>query len=168
MAQTSNEGKLLRGLFFVLTKLSALCFALALAINFANVVGRYVFHMPIFWAEEVTIILIIWSVSLISFQLTVKNEHLVTEILKPYLSSAMQKAVLIFTTILGIGISLFIVYYSFLVVELVARLGQVTTVAEIPKSIAYSSISVMFVFAAVGGVIRLVDIVKNHHVGGEK
>lgn len=165
MEQTSREGRLLKSLFFVLTKLSALCFALALAINFANVVGRYVFHMPIFWAEEVTIILIIWSVSLISFQLTVKNEHLVTEILKPYLSSGMQKALLILTTSLGVVISLFVVYYSFLVVELVARLGQVTTVAEIPKSIAYSSISVMFAFAAVGGVLRLVDIIKNNNLG---
>lgn len=168
MGEKIKDGKVLRGLLLFLTKLSALCFALALAINFANVVGRYVFHMPIFWAEEVTIILIIWSVSLISFQLTVNNEHLVTEILKPYLSFRMQKALLVFTTLIGVAISVFIAYYSYLVVELVGRLGQVTTVAEIPKSVAYASITVMFVFAGVGGLIRLFDVIKHSNSGSQK
>ena len=32
--------------------LSGVLFLLAVVLNFVNVIGRYVFGMPIFWAEE--------------------------------------------------------------------------------------------------------------------
>ena len=35
---------------------------LAIAINFANIVGRYVFSAPLPWAEEVLSFLVIWGV----------------------------------------------------------------------------------------------------------
>jgi hypothetical protein len=39
-------------------------FLFALALNFSNVVGRYVFHAPIFWAEEAMIYTFVWCVFL--------------------------------------------------------------------------------------------------------
>ena len=36
----------------------------AVAINFANIVGRYVFLAPFDWAEEVLVFLVIWGVCL--------------------------------------------------------------------------------------------------------
>ena len=35
---------------------------MAIAINLANVVGRYVFAAPVFWAEEVLMFMIIWGI----------------------------------------------------------------------------------------------------------
>src|SRR5690606_67233 len=136
-ASSGTLSRIVDGFMFLLAQAASICFAAALILNFANVVGRYVFHAPIFWAEEVTIILIIWAVCLMSFRLTLRGEHLVTDILRPYLPVSMQKVLVTMTTLLGMVLSIFIVFYAFKVVDLVHRMGQVTVVAELPKSVAY-------------------------------
>ncbi|WP_167752767.1 TRAP transporter small permease [Pusillimonas caeni] len=153
-------GKAVNGFMFLLAQIASICFAAALVINFANVVGRYVFHAPIFWAEEITIILIIWAVCLMSFRLTLRGEHLVTDILRPYLPVSMQKILVTLTTLAGMALSIFIVYYAFKVVDLVHRMGQVTVVAELPKSVAYGSILVCFVLAVAGAALRIGNLLK--------
>lgn len=148
------------GFMTVLAQIASICFAAALILNFSNVVGRYVFHAPIFWAEEVTIVLIVWAVCLMSFRLTVRGEHLVTDILRPYLPLSLQKALVTLTTLVGLCLSAFVVYYAFKLVELVHRLGQVTVVAEIPKWLTYGSILVCFVLAVVGAALRIKRLLK--------
>lgn len=160
IAPSGIPGRVLNGALWVLDQGAAVCFALALLLNFANVVGRYVFHLPIFWAEEVTIILIIWSVCLMSFRLTLFGEHLVTDILRPYLAPRAQAVLLFATTALGAVLSGFIVFYAYKVVEFVERLGQVTIVAEMPKSWAYSSILVCFAFVVLASVLRLLALLR--------
>ena len=49
---------------------------LAIAINFANIVGRYVFLAPLPWAEEVLVFLVIWGVCLGASAVTYDNRHL--------------------------------------------------------------------------------------------
>ena len=46
------------------------------ALNFANVVGRYVFFQPIIWAEEVLVFIMIWCVMLGATVVTWENQHL--------------------------------------------------------------------------------------------
>lgn len=151
-------GRLIGFVLRVFDAAAALFFASALLINFANVVGRYAFHSPIYWAEEVTIILIIWSVCLMSFKLTLHNEHLVTDILRPYLPERWQIVLAAVTTAWAVALSVFIAYYAFVVVQMVARMSQVTTVAEIPKSLAYSSILVCFVLVIIAAMLALIGI----------
>ena len=55
--------------------LGALIFA-GVALNFANVVGRYVFFKPIIWAEEVLVFIMIWCVMLGATVVTWENQHL--------------------------------------------------------------------------------------------
>lgn len=160
IAPAGLSGRLLNGVLWVLDQGAAICFALALLLNFANVVGRYLFHLPIFWAEEVTIILIIWSVCLMSFRLTLFGDHLVTDILRPYLSPGCQKLLLFATTALGAVLSAFVAFYAYKVVDFVGRLGQVTIVAEMPKSWAYSSILVCFSFVVVASALRLLALLR--------
>ena len=160
IAPAGTAGRLLNAFLWILDQGAAVCFALALLLNFANVVGRYVFHTPIFWAEEVTIILIIWSVCLMSFRLTLFGEHLVTDIVRPYLSRQGQTVLIFVTTIFGAALSAFVAYYAWKVVDFVGRLGQVTIVAELPKSWAYSSILVAFSFVVLASVFRLLALLR--------
>ena len=44
--------------------LAALLLIAGVAINFANVIGRYVFQSAIYWAEEAMIYMAIWSIFL--------------------------------------------------------------------------------------------------------
>ncbi len=45
-------------------------------INIANVIGRYVFSAPIFWAEEVLVFMVIWAVFLSAVAITFNGGHL--------------------------------------------------------------------------------------------
>ena len=46
------------------------------ALNFANVVGRYVFWKPIIWAEEILVFIMVWCVMLGATLVTWENQHL--------------------------------------------------------------------------------------------
>ena len=48
----------------------------AIAVNIANVIGRYIFSAPIFWAEEVLVFIIVWSVFLAAATITYRGEHI--------------------------------------------------------------------------------------------
>ena len=52
----------------------------AIAINFANIVGRYVFSAPLAWAEEVLSFLVIWGVCLGASAVTYDRRHLVMDL----------------------------------------------------------------------------------------
>src|SRR5262245_19905501 len=56
--------------------LTGVVFLAATLINIANVVGRYVFSRPIFWAEEVLVFMVIWGVFLSAVSITFSGRHL--------------------------------------------------------------------------------------------
>lgn len=138
--------------------LSGSAFAAALLINAANVAGRYLFHSPIFWAEEATTLLIIWSVCLMSYRLTLRGENLSAEILKPLLPPSAQRWVACGLAAAGTALCGYFAYNAYLVVELVARFSQVTNVAEIPKQYVNGSIFAAFVLACLGGMTRSLSL----------
>lgn len=51
-------------------------FLIAAALNIINVIARYVFSNPIFWAEEILIFIIIWGVFLVAGSITYRGGHL--------------------------------------------------------------------------------------------
>ena len=53
----------------------------AIAINVANVIGRYVFDAPVSWAEEVLSYMIIWGVFIAVGAITYQGLHLRMDLL---------------------------------------------------------------------------------------
>ena len=143
-----------------LDTMAAFLFACALLINVGNVIGRYVFHAPLFWAEEVTTLLVIWSIALLSFRLTARGEHLVTDVLRVFLPEHLQRALLVLVNVFVLVFVSYLAWQSYLVVDMVGRYGQVTTVAELPKSVANGAILTLFVLAALGAVVRLMQVMN--------
>ena len=41
-------------------------FLIAAALNIVNVIARYVFSNPIFWAEEILVFIVIWTVFVVA------------------------------------------------------------------------------------------------------
>ena len=56
--------------------ITGVIFLAAAFINIGNVVGRYVFSAPIFWAEEVMVFMVIWAVFLSAISITFSGSHL--------------------------------------------------------------------------------------------
>jgi TRAP-type C4-dicarboxylate transport system permease small subunit len=130
---------------------------LAIAINFANIVGRYLFLSPLPWAEEVLVFLVIWGVCLGASAVTYDNRHLDMDLLvvrfPPKLRgvlAALQLAVLV-------GFCAFTAVNAWTIVALMARNGQVSITAGIPMTIPYAAFVTGFALIAVAAVAGAVE-----------
>jgi TRAP-type C4-dicarboxylate transport system permease small subunit len=117
---------------------------LAIAINFANVVGRYLFLAPLPWAEEVLSFLVIWGVALGCSAVTYEGRHLAMDLLSASFSPRLRAV--LDALVLGtmIGLCGFACLQGWRIVEVMARNGQVSITAGIPMTIPYSAFIVGF------------------------
>lgn len=129
---------------------------LAIGINFANIVGRYVFFAPLPWAEEVLSFLIIWGVCLGASAVTYDRRHLAMDVLVGAYPPLFRRVVegLILAAI--VGFSGFAAVQAWNIVRIMAANGQVSITAEIPMTVPYFGFVVGFTMIAVAAVATAV------------
>lgn len=134
---------------------AGLVFLFAIFLDFANVVGRYVFHHPIFWAEEIAVYAIIWCVMAGAALVVWRSAHLRVEILEMFLPSR-TKMWLRGVILLVVGlVALTMVYYGTQFVTFIASLDQRSAVSGIPMSLAFAAIPVGFALVALAAFVRV-------------
>ena len=145
------------GLFKIIGAVAGVVFICAILLDFANVVGRYVFHRPIFWAEEVVVYGIIWCVMVGAAMVVWRSNHLRVEILEMFVSKRsvirLRFVLLLITALVG----LVMVSYGTQFVWFILSMDQRSTAANIPMGIPFAAIPVGFgliALAAVGRIAR--------------
>jgi TRAP-type C4-dicarboxylate transport system permease small subunit len=141
----------------ILRVIRALLGSLILAgvvLNFANVVGRYVFWRPIIWAEEILVFLMIWCVMLGATLVTWENAHLRMDAVYQLGSPRVRRWLNLVSTLAFLAASAFVLVQSTRVVALVASTGQRSVVAEVPMVIPYGAIPVSFALMAAMAIWR--------------
>ena len=73
--------------------LSGTLFLIAVVLNIVNVIGRYVFGMPVFWAEEALTFTVIWIVFLVVGAITYRGAHLNMDLLYSRMPAGLQLVV---------------------------------------------------------------------------
>ena len=124
------------------------------ALTGANVVARYVFLAPFFWAEEALTYVMISFVYIAAILVTWDGNHLRMDILSQLLKSPWKEIVNFIATILFIAICAFIVVQSFEVTLLQAKFGKRSVAAEIPMVIPHSMVLIGFFFMMVAVIVR--------------
>jgi TRAP-type C4-dicarboxylate transport system permease small subunit len=132
----------------------------AIAVNIANVIGRYIFSAPIFWAEEVLVFIIVWSVFLAAATITYRGEHINMDLFyakfpvmwKWIVNTVIAAAFIVATSIVTVQ--------SYKVVELYVRTGDKSVAADVPLIIPHAAILVGFALMLVAVVIRLPSYIK--------
>jgi TRAP-type C4-dicarboxylate transport system permease small subunit len=136
---------------------SAGCLLTACAINFTNIVGRYFFHAPIIWAEEIMQFLMIAGVFLGAPMVTLKRAHISMDMIlmifparfRAFLDVVGQLALLtVCCAVIWLGIPVIIQFIEF---------GQVTDAAAIPVAIPQSVIPVGLFLMVVAVLVLLID-----------
>ena len=130
-------------------------FLLAAGINIANVIARYVFFSPIFWAEEIMIFIVIWTVFLLAASITYRGAHLSMDLLYSGFRPFWKRVVNIAIALSLIGSSLFAASQSWKVVSLYLRTGDVTPATGIPLSVPHAALLVGFVLMALAAIFRI-------------
>jgi TRAP-type C4-dicarboxylate transport system permease small subunit len=127
----------------------------AIAINFANVVGRYLFSAPVAWAEEGLIDILVWGVFISAGTISYAGNHLSMDFFTakaraPY--RAFLGALVVFLTV---ACAAFVVTQTLQVVTLYYRSGEVSMGARIPLVYTHSAVLVGFVLMGLAAIIRV-------------
>ena len=130
---------------------------LAIAINFANIVGRYLFLSPLPWAEEVLVFLVIWGVCLGASAVTYDNRHLDMDLFVVRFPPKLRAMLEIVQLVAMVGFCAFTAVNAWTIVALMARNGQVSITAAIPMTIPYAAFVTGFALIAVAAVAGAVE-----------
>ena len=135
--------------------LSGALFLVAVVLNFVNVIGRYVFGMPVFWAEEALTFTVIWIVFLVAGTITYRGAHLNMDLVYSRMPAGLQRVVRIAIALALIVCTIYTAIQSWTVVELHYMTGGVTAGTNIPLVIPHSALLFGFSFMALAAIVRL-------------
>ena len=122
-----------------------------IAINFGNVVGRYVFLEPIIWAEEIMIYIMVWTVFVGSVLVSYEGQHLKMDFFSIMLPSPYKDVVNFIAVSAVLIVCLFVIPNNWVVVEMMFSNDQRSVVAEAPMVVPHFALLLGFclIFIAV-------------------
>ena len=127
----------------------------AIAINMANVIGRYVFAAPVFWAEEALSFMIIWGVYIAAGSISYLGNHLTMDLVAARMTSRYRSFLGILTVLLTVTCATFVVTQTMRILALYLRTGEVSMAARVPLVYAHAAVLVGF---ALMGIVTLIRV----------
>lgn len=127
---------------------------IGIAINFGNVIGRYVFLEPIIWAEEIMIYIMVWTVFIGAILVSFEGQHLKMDFFSVMLPSPYKEIINFIATVSVLAVCAYIIPNNWIVVELMWNNDQRSVVAEVPMVIPHFALLFGFVMIFVAVAIR--------------
>lgn len=154
---TPSKSKQIEELIFIKMPHVAggILFLLAALLNIVNVIARYVFSNPIFWAEEILIFIIIWGVFLVTGSITYRGGHLNMDLIYSNMSPFWKRIVNIAIALTLIVCTVFTAMQSWKVVMLHYRNNGVTAGTDIPLVFPHIALLFGFSFMALAAMVRI-------------
>ncbi len=134
---------------------SGTLFLIAAGINIVNVVARYVFFKPIFWAEEVLVFIVIWTVFIVAGSITYRGAHLCMDLIYDTLKPPLKIAVNCLITATFLTCTIVTAVQSWKVLEVHYRNHSVTAATDIPLVVPHAAVLFGFGFMALAVIVRL-------------
>lgn len=159
-AETRHQYGLARPVLAVLDILVGGLFLLGLLLTFSNVIGRYGFSVPINWAEEVTIFLMIGFVFIGMVQVSWEGAQLRMDIVLGLLPPWVQRRVNLFAIVVELVVGAVVVYASFQVAFMLGQLGRRSVAANIPMVIPHSAVFIGFGLALIAVLWRVRALIR--------
>lgn len=138
---------------------SAIFFIVGIGLMLYEVIMRYVFGSPTTWINEISTILVLWSVFL-GLSLALRDDHHVSaDIIYSLLPAAIRKWVDYFANLMGTVFCVFFVFYSIILVHNLLGSGQTSIETGVPMWLY------MLVLPAAGVMfgIRFIEKLWNIH-----
>jgi TRAP-type C4-dicarboxylate transport system permease small subunit len=129
-------------------------FLVAATINIVNVAARYLFAAPIFWAEEILVFIVVWSVFLVAGSITYRGAHLNMDLIYASLPPFWKRLVNAAILITLVACSFFVAFESWKIVTLHARNNAVTAGTGIPLVFPTAALLVGFSFIGLAAIVR--------------
>ena|SRR6185312_4723771 len=150
-----------RALAALLRILAAVLLVASVALNFANVVGRYFFNDSIYWAEEVMLFLMAGCVFLGNGVVAWSGRQLRMDVIVGMMPARVQKLLALASELIFIGVAVTIVAFAIPVIVQLWSFDQRSQSAEIPMYIPQSMVPIGLSLMVLLVVARLIT-------GGER
>ncbi len=157
--------KVIRTLAVGTLVISAASMLLAVALNFANIIGRYIFFSPIASAEEVMLFLFVGTVFLGNSVVGFQGKQIRMDVLLHLMPPAVRRAFDVFADLLGIVVSVVLIVIGWPVIVMLAEFDQRSQAADIPLVIPQVLIPIGLGLNAILVAARLFDEFKNWRHG---
>ena len=135
--------------------LAALLLLAAIAINFANVLARYLFLASIYWADEAMVFLVIWSIFLAAVAVTYDGSHLTMDLFSTRLPPRWQRVLDVVIAAVCLATFVFMTWQAVTVVRTLLRNDQRSIALDLPIAVAHAALLVGFAAMALVCTVRL-------------
>jgi TRAP-type C4-dicarboxylate transport system permease small subunit len=129
----------------------ALALIAGIALNFVNVVGRYVVGATLTGVDEIEIYILIWIAFLGAAVVTWRGDHLRMDVLLGACPPALRTAIGVIEDCVFAAVAGFAAVESFIYVEKIYALGAVSDIARVPTWFPHSA--VVIGFGAMAGIM---------------
>ena len=146
-----------RGLVAILRGIAAVLLALSVALNFANVIGRYCFGASIYWAEEVMLFLMVGCVFLGNGVVAWSGRQIRMDVIVGMMPPKARAAADLFSELLFIAAALLIVWFAWPVIRDLWAFDQRSQSAEVPLVIPQALIPIGLLLMVLLTVSRLLS-----------
>jgi len=160
----SKPSRLAASLHWLATRIANIGLALAaaallfvVAVNAANIIGRYLFRSPFPWAEESMLFVMIFGVYVGAISVAWQQAHIRIDAFLRLAPVSWRRPLHIFSTLVLVGILVPVVTGSFQVVTLLFRFDQRSDALQFPMWIPQGVVPVSLTLIMLFALTRLFD-----------
>ena len=135
---------------------------LSVGINFANIIGRYVFSVSLYWAEEAMLFLMIGCVFLGASQAGWLGRHIRMDVMISLLPPRARKVFDVVADLITIATCIAVAAFAWPVMTMFYELDQRSETANIPLVIPQSAVPIGVVLMALLIGARLIAVGARH------
>ena len=126
----------------------ALAFIAAVLLNFANVVGRYLFGISLLGSDEVQIFIMVGMTFIGAAVVTRRNLHLRMDVLLRFLPAPVRMLLRVVEQLLLIALAGFVLTQSYFYARQMLRIGRTSDMAGVPMWIPHGTVALGFALIA--------------------
>ena len=139
----------------------AYAFIVAVALNFTNVVGRYLFGMSLLGSDEVQIFIMVGMTFLGAAVVTRRNLHLRMDVLVRFLPGPIQTLLRVVEQLLLITLAGFVLSQSWFYARQMFRIGRTSDMAGVPMWIPHGTVALGFGLVLIVALWRLFRMARH-------
>ncbi len=151
-----------KALMVVLRVSAALMLVASVAVNFANIIGRYFFSVSIAWAEEVMLFLMIAAVFLAAPPVGWLGRHIRMDVIVSMLPSRARMVFEVFSELITIATCIMAAIFAWPVIAMLDELDQRSAMANIPLVIPQAAVPLGLALMALLIAVRLMTLGVRH------
>jgi TRAP-type C4-dicarboxylate transport system permease small subunit len=135
--------------------LSALCLIASVAINFANIVGRYVFAVSFTWAIEIILFLMVGAVFTGCCAVAWENRHIRMDVVLRVLPPRIAALLGLLSDLVLIATAIAVAVFSYPIISQLAEFDERSAAADFPMVIPQAMVPIGYSLMGLLVAVRL-------------